>query len=208
MRKLILLSAISLVFSSCGYRGTDEAGLYGNDALLAAAPSTFQSLKDNVLTPNCISCHSAFATEAGLAFYLTPGNPDASSLYTRTASGSMPPSGKISNAKIDLIRRYIVTASGQGSGTQREEGPRPQPTSEPGQPPTFAQVRARIFEPMCLRCHGPNGFADPTFSDEASIRALSARILDSVESGRMPLGRVKPTADDKALLKAWVQSLQ
>lgn len=207
---IIILPLAMVAFEACGFRGSDEASLYSGDAALASASPTFASLKSYVLTPNCVGCHPGFATEAGLSFYVSAGNPSDSTLYTRTNSGSMPPSGKMSAAKIDLIRRYIVAASGQATN-QRVE-PLPEPTTPPLDPtqlPTYAQIRERILQPMCSECHGEAGFMPPKFFDEATTIQFAPRILARVEAGTMPPRRfpVKPTADDIAALRAWVSSL-
>lgn len=210
MRKWIVLSLVPVLSMSCGYRGSDEAGVYNDDAALSFVPSTFEALKKNVLEPNCISCHAAFGTEPGIFLYLEPGKPDESQLYQRTASGSMPPSGRLSGAKIELMRRYILAVS-DSHQAQREGEPAPQasPTPVPGPAPTFARVYDQILKPMCLRCHGENGFHELKFVDEASTRASIDRILIRMEAGTMPPRRAperKPTPEDIQLLRAWVQS--
>ena len=211
-RNIFILSLLALSVSDCGFRGFDEAGLYGEDASLATAPATFESLKEKVLTPSCIGCHAAFSTEAGLAHYLSAGSPGTSAIYLRTSSGSMPPSGKMSNGKIDLIRRYILALSGQ-SATQREPGPEPTtPPIDPGTTPSYAQLRDQIFDPMCSRCHGPGGFAGPVFFDEATTRAVARKILEQVETRAMPPPRIRdprfrPNDQQIEAVRAWVRSL-
>jgi len=61
-------------------------------------PPTYTSLKADVLTTRCASCHGSsggFSTQtySSIITRVTPGNPSASLLYTRVANDSMPASG-------------------------------------------------------------------------------------------------------------------
>ncbi len=61
-------------------------------------PPTYTSLKADVLTSRCSSCHGTsggFSTEihSQIVTRLSPGNPAVSLLYTRVANDSMPTSG-------------------------------------------------------------------------------------------------------------------
>jgi predicted CXXCH cytochrome family protein len=69
---------------------------------------------------------------------------------------------------------------------------------------------APILKSSCAGCHAPGGSARPTFlgADGAPVHkdvaGNVARIVTSVESGRMPKGGApKLTAAQVATLKAW-----
>ncbi|MEB3221751.1 MAG: c-type cytochrome [Candidatus Sericytochromatia bacterium] len=66
-----------------------------------------------------------------------------------------------------------------------------------------------ILKASCAGCHGPSGSARPTFlaADGEAVHGASAsniaRLVASVESGRMPKAGAKLTAAQIATLKAW-----
>ncbi len=56
-------------------------------------PPTYTSLKADVLTPRCASCHAFVSDYAQIMTRVSPGNPGGSTLYQRVANDSMPTSG-------------------------------------------------------------------------------------------------------------------
>ena len=69
-----------------------------------------------ILTASCIACHSPSGSAAKydltsydrLARLVVGGNADASKFFTVMQQGRMPPSGKLEQSKLDLIRDWIT----------------------------------------------------------------------------------------------------
>jgi hypothetical protein len=69
---------------------------------------SFDTLKTSILQPKCMQCHQDFGTQAGLQPYVTAGNPQKSSLYEASVSGSMPPSGPALTAdELTMMKTFI-----------------------------------------------------------------------------------------------------
>lgn len=64
-----------------------------NSAYTYVTPPTFTSLKADVLTPRCASCHGFVSVHSQIITRVSPGNPSGSTLYQRVANDSMPTSG-------------------------------------------------------------------------------------------------------------------
>lgn len=79
---------------------------------LAQSPD-FTTQVAPLLQEHCLSCHSAgkvnFTSRQAMieSKVLNPGKPDRSSFYTTVASGSMPPSGHLSEAEVKVLRTWI-----------------------------------------------------------------------------------------------------
>jgi hypothetical protein len=69
---------------------------------------SYTMLYQSVLQAKCLMCHQDFGTEAGLQKYIVPGDPEKSSLYEESASGSMPPGGPALPAdELSMMKTYI-----------------------------------------------------------------------------------------------------
>jgi hypothetical protein len=104
-----LIAALAL--TACESRGTDEAARFAAPPAPLAADTQvdFALLKDRVLTPYCIACHSEFQSEDGVKPYVKAGDPGGSLLYTDAAQGIMPPGGPaLADSVTDIIREYIL----------------------------------------------------------------------------------------------------
>lgn len=76
-------------------------------------PPTYASLRTSVFEPSCIACHQAggprdLTTYQAVLKYVVPGNPEASPLYKRLASGSMPPAAKLPDSFIRSVYEWIA----------------------------------------------------------------------------------------------------
>jgi formylglycine-generating enzyme required for sulfatase activity len=80
--------------------------------VLAQSPD-FAAQVAPLLQKNCLSCHSSgkvnlTSRQAMIdSKILNPGKPDRSSLYTTVANGTMPPSGRLPEAEVKLLRTWI-----------------------------------------------------------------------------------------------------
>lgn len=99
---------ILLLLSGCG----------GDDTLYTLVEPTFSSIRSQILTRSCQSCHSAetaaslgegnvLVTYSDVLNYVTSGNPNISLFYTQLNSGSMPKTGKLPQQNIDAVKTWI-----------------------------------------------------------------------------------------------------
>src|SRR3954449_2003945 len=67
-----------------------------------------------LLQKNCLSCHSSgkvnlTSRQAMIdSKVLNPGKPDRSSFYATVANGTMPPSGRLPEGDVKLLRTWVV----------------------------------------------------------------------------------------------------
>ena len=65
----------------------------------------------------------------------------------------------------------------------------------------FEDVKAEIFDPSCVQCHGSAGGVN--VENYANVTSQLQRIKGAIDSGRMPLGG-SLNEDQKNLLAAWM----
>lgn len=101
-----------------------------------------------ILEANCARCHSsgshvAFSTsaEALNGKVVAPRAPEKSTLYTTVAGGSMPPSGKLPPAQVELIKRWIAEGASWPSGVTLQKS---SATSAAHGTEEVARIRERI----------------------------------------------------------------
>lgn len=80
-----------------------------------------------------------------------------------------------------------VSKPGSGNGTTTEDQI------------VFAVVAEKIFVPYCIKCH-------QNYADYAAVKADVSKIIETVESNRMPKKSDPLTDDLKQLLRLWVQN--
>ena len=70
--------------------------------------ASYATIRARLLVPRCLRCHADFGTEAGLANYITSGDPESSALVQSIVNGSMPPSGAaIGPEDLTLLKTYV-----------------------------------------------------------------------------------------------------
>lgn len=88
---VLMTTAILLAFQNCAPLGSSP-GSRDISIESNANKATFQWLNDNIVEPKCVSCHNSSVSFGGLEFTsyegvmesVVPGNPEASSFYTRS----------------------------------------------------------------------------------------------------------------------------
>lgn len=73
--------------------------------------------------------------------------------------------------------------------------------SIPGSGPSFAAVKAQIFTPHCIRCHGSAGGV--SLSDYQSVKASLNRVAARIEAGTMPPSGAL-SENLKSILRNWI----
>jgi hypothetical protein len=105
---LCFLLGLSLFQAGCMPRGSDQAAMYASPPVAILARVDFATLRSELLSGQCLQCHSEFDTEAGLMSYVVAGDPEHSSLYQSIITGSMPPGGpQLPAASAELVSTYI-----------------------------------------------------------------------------------------------------
>lgn len=99
-----------------------------------------------------------------------------------------------------MLRTLIVTIAIVASGCGAyHESYTPGAASGPPAKATisFADIQAKLFQPMCLRCHG-------NFARIETVRARIGAIQGAIARGSMPLGGPPVPAEVEAFLAEWV----
>ncbi len=122
-----------------------------------SVPATaFRSDIAPIIEKNCTGCHHSSEanhldlTSRDFVFghkLVVPGKPDASPLYTAVKNGKMPPSGKLSDADIDAIARWIRNGAVWPSGETLKALPAPvaKPVPENAELENIRRIRERIL---------------------------------------------------------------
>lgn len=99
-----------MLLLGCGYNNTslpaEDSG--GPENQSAAVPVSFAAVRDQVLVPHCVRCHSSAGARAGinLETYATVKLVTAK-LVGAVVSGSMPPRGGLPNDLRKLVSRWV-----------------------------------------------------------------------------------------------------
>ncbi len=161
MKKFILPFMVLAVVGCKVETGTDESSRfkvinYSMDQV------NFTLVRDQVLKPQCMQCHSWAGNEAEVLKRIVPGDPTNSELYKLVQSGQMPASSpRLTDQSMNLIRQYIMKLSGI------------QPQKPVPLEPKYSSLKANLFEKSCTRCHNPDVQAKhpdrPLLTDKESI---------------------------------------
>jgi len=217
---------------SCIPRGTDLAGEFAAPPALSTVVS-FATLKAEVLEPKCLQCHSAFATESGIAPYLVPGNPGQSALYADIVSGSMPMgSSKLPDVDAELTKNYILglvnpspdpspSATPSSEGTSQPVGQASgEPTSAPSAAPSsvasnspiqvvsFAALKAQVLSKYsCLGCHSSFSNASGLTPYIVAKDPEHSPLYKALVNESMPPDGPAPSSDDKQMVHDYILGL-
>lgn len=191
LKASLILCLIMLV--SCKVKtGTDESSRFKILPLTKGAVS-FSSVKNNILVPQCASCHSWAANEAEVAKRIVPGQPEKSDLFIQVDSGSMPlGQPRLPQSFVDMLRNYIVEF--------RAPPPLPQDPTDPPEvklEATYSSLKVHLFDKSCVGCHRANGRL-VNLSDPQVVRRLADDILYSITEGRENDDMPMPPLNSKA----------
>ncbi len=236
MKNIILNTLIGvfalLTLVSCIEAGSDEGGTFKViDPITVGEndPVTFAMLKQSILEPMCLRCHSWVSDEAKVDTRIVPGNPDGSSLFRIVESGSMPVGGPaLTLDQLDIVRRYIAD-KGKDQGTGGGDvtpNPNPNPNPNPGDDngnddddddndddddidngngdvivvaPTYQEINEKLIAPKCLRCHSDMGSEQGLRDYYVPGRSNQSLLYERVADGSMPR-RGPPLTEDELLL--------
>jgi hypothetical protein len=189
----------------CLPRGTDESTQFGaTDVDLSIV--SFASLESQILQRYCTTCHAEYKSEEGVLRDIVPGNPGASKLYQRVASGSMPRGGpRLKGRALTFIERYINTMN---------------PNSVVLTPlaPSWKSLRVNLTQQYCYKCHNPryendHNFEFPRetltdFDNYEFVREEAEQSLDEMRRKKMPPKKSHlPRPSDEVIdaFEQWIQ---
>lgn len=215
-----------LILTACGR----PSKLPENSDALSAGGSApgFDILLQKIFQPKCVACHASFATHGGIMSAVVAGNPDASVLYTKVATGQMPKNGTpLSSSEVTAIFDWIsagapaVTANNPTPGSSGGSpvlgggagGTAPAPTAIS---PTFAWIQANVLTPRCVICHrgagAPGGYDLSSYANVlAGGRVVAgnpagSRFFQRIDNNSMPPGGPALAADVKTAIRQWIQN--
>ena len=165
-------------------------------------------LRDNVLVPQCMHCHTWVNSEAEVIKRIVPGDPASSEIYKLVVSGQMPASSpRLTDQSLTLVKYYILKMSGV-------QPQRPTPLAA-----TYSSLKVNLFEKSCIRCHNPDIVLKhpkrPDYTTKAAIVARYDDILYSMTDAWITNDNEMPPADSGVprvseevidMLKKWKDS--
>ncbi len=170
----------------------------------------FSTLKARVFDSRCISCHSPSGGNKGsldLTDYESAKR-GAFAIEAEIGRGAMPPPpGTVLGAReVEWIRAWVEAGAPLEDRLRSDISPsKPTDGSDDS---LYLQVRERIFVPECIRCHGPDKQKGDVRLDTyqfalQNIPGIQRTVL--VDDEMPPRGSLPD--EDKALLRAWIDSL-
>lgn len=194
--KIINFFLLLLLLNSCGnYEEFKEDPSSQFRGLAPGLAISFEQVKNEIFTPNCVKCHGNYND-----YQVVKGKLDAIVALVRI--DVMPKDGPLSNQQKNLLFSW-VEAGAPLDVNQPTPSPNPGPVPNPPTPiplpPSqeldFATVSTKVFKPHCIACHGD-------FNDYTVVKTKINNILDKVRTNQMPMGSTLP-ADLKAILFDW-----
>lgn len=148
----------------------------------------FAKISEIFANNRCLQCHSnAGGNSAGINLETyASAFPNAAGIKSAVNSGFMPLGGpEVGEESKKLIAAWV------DAGAPEEEPQEPEPQI------TFAEVNAKIFTPLCVRCHSG-------FNTHAGVTGRLASIQQAIDSNRMPRGGPPVSDELKTLLAKWI----
>lgn len=158
---------------------------------------------------------------------VTPGDPDASSIYKLTSAGKMPPKKPLRASEVETIKLWIESGAkppGTASSVEREASlttpsTPPAVTAKPSTPTTvsFAKDIQPIIRQSCGGCHINQRKGNLSLGSHASFERFtgkngqllsagdpsSSSLFQMVASGKMPPRR-RLSAEQQKLIETWI----
>ncbi len=189
MKKSIQIGLTLLFLVSCGnYEEFKETYPGGTDSLLPGDDLSFQTIKDQILTPRCVSCHSNYGTYENV-------KSNINAIVGMVRANVMPKDGPLGDNEKSLLFAWVNAGMPLNSGST-DPSPNPGPTPLPPEDRlTFSNLSQKVFSPHCIKCHG-------NFSDYDTVKTQINAIVNMVRTNAMPVGDTLPV-DLKSLLFDW-----
>jgi len=145
--KIIFCFLFLIIAAACKVQtGTDESSRFKVNNY-SIDQVNFTLLRDNVLRPQCLQCHSDWVnSEVKVNKKIKYGDPEHSDLYIQVESGRMPENAtRLNSQSLNLVRLYILKMAGA-------QAPQKIPLEA-----TYASLSVNLFEKSCTSCHSADG---------------------------------------------------
>lgn len=164
--KLIFFLAFSTCIVGCGNFFRDKSPA-GPDLISSTKASVdFAEVKNRVLTPHCLTCHSNYANFVSV-------KSSATAILSAVEQDRMPKNAPpLPEDLKNLLRTWVAEGANEFLDSALGETMPEEEVS--GLVPTWSSLSVRIFEPKCLVCHSPGGQAPWV---DFSSRAAMAKTL-------------------------------
>lgn len=184
--------AVVMVLASCGSTYTQiTTKKPGTSAEKTALE--FETIKAQILTPNCIGCHSDLANYATVKSKLA-------AIDQQISSDNMPkkPRSPLSAELKKLLKDWIAAGAPEIAQAEPSKPPVQLPISPTPLETIFAGVLAEVIQPKCVGCHS-------NLTEFKNVQASAQSILEQVESGKMPKNSSLSSTEKQSLVE-WLIS--
>ncbi len=216
----IIVGSTSGLLTSCNYNDLKNvptpAGKTGgpNPDLIV----DFATVKSKVLDAACVRCHSGANPRGGVRLETYQQVFEIrDSLRAQVDTGAMPPRPPgLSPEQKALVLAWVDSGAPQTTVVTPAPEPAPEPVPvplpapepEPEAPvsiPTFAEVRAKVFVPHCVKCHSHEGAkGGVNLEDFASAKKYASEIAFTLDTDDMPRRAPALPPELKAIVYAWI----
>jgi mono/diheme cytochrome c family protein len=152
MKNICLLIIFGLM-TACG----SDHQVEGGEIDAAKVSASFASMERAFFVPNCVGCHSQFASYSGVMR-------EIDSIASEVTSGHMPKVAPLPANLQNCLKLWIA------KGTPEVEGKPAKPPVPVALAPTWESLLANVFTPRCVVCHNPRGSAK--FLDLSTVDAI------------------------------------
>lgn len=182
--KTLIGFLVAAVLASCNYSKQKEAPAGngpGGARVQDLGPLDYATIKQTVIGPQCLSCHSNQTGNKGnlnLETYQAVRASLNRLAYRSLEKRDMPPQG-LPSAETSILRTWL------DSGAPETVMPGA-PAEKPGAglevgPVSFTKIRDQIFEAKCLACHaGANPAASLDLTSLSEVRNKITKIFEAV----------------------------
>jgi hypothetical protein len=204
--KQVLFATILLI--GCGDKSVDSVSIdpFSDEAV------DFSMIKENILKPHCLSCHSTYRDESQIGNFIVAGYPEQSKFYQEVVSGRMPQGGNpLGVDLVDMLRRYIENKPVVSKEDPKEDLEVDEPdASEPQEPrASYAYLSQALFQKSCTSCHFSSSVGRVALDEYTLVRDYAEDALFQIELEMMPpttssVTRVSPEILE--LFREWIQT--
>lgn len=184
---------------------------------VTATQIDYATINTQVISNNCLECHSAAAGNKGGINLETYQNLKANLIDVQAdlADDSMPKDrNPLSAAEKDLVNTWIKNGAPETVSNNNPTGPSvsPSPTppavvNPPPQPSgtNYQTVNSQVLQPYCLSCHSAAGGNRAGINLESYSNVLKniTAVKSTINSGSMPRGTTL-SASQKKLILDWI----
>lgn len=211
---LILLLITIFSYGCSKNLGTNEKDQFRRiESFSGDEKVTFDLLKQQVMEPHCLRCHSWVTNEEKVKRYIEAGEPENSELYQLINSGEMPKDSAELPKKLKmLVFDYINSLA---APLPRPSQPEPKPEVPSGNIPGLSynvelleDIKEKIFVPNCIDCHSWVTKDERIFKYIEPGDPENSELYEYLRTGDMPLGGDPLSDEDLAKVYQFIKEIQ